>query len=133
MTSAEVSPPTTPEGEAAVMPLMEHLKELRNRLFRAAIALLITTAISFLIVVPPFARPAFRPPAPELRATPVPRRCGRSQGTCMCQSDSGMRQRSGSRAAAAQRSRVQALAGRLQPVQPLAFARGTAAVTTESL
>jgi sec-independent protein translocase protein TatC len=35
-----------PEAEAAVMPLMEHLKELRNRLFRAAIALLITTTAS---------------------------------------------------------------------------------------
>jgi sec-independent protein translocase protein TatC len=48
MTSAEAGSPATPEGEAAVMPLMEHLKELRNRLMRAAIALLITTAISFL-------------------------------------------------------------------------------------
>lgn len=47
MTSAEAGSPTTPEGEAAVMPLLEHLKELRNRLMRAAIALLITTAISF--------------------------------------------------------------------------------------
>ncbi len=47
MTSAEMSPPTAPEGEAAVMPLLEHLKELRNRLFRASIALMITTAISF--------------------------------------------------------------------------------------
>ncbi len=47
MTSAEMSSPTPPEGEAAVMPLMEHLKELRNRLFRAAIALLVTTSISF--------------------------------------------------------------------------------------
>jgi len=47
MTSAEMSPPAAPEGEAAVMPLMEHLKELRNRLFRASIALLVTTSISF--------------------------------------------------------------------------------------
>lgn len=37
-----------PEGEAAVMPLMEHLKELRKRLVRAFIALFITTIISFI-------------------------------------------------------------------------------------
>jgi sec-independent protein translocase protein TatC len=47
MPSAEMSPPAPPEGEAAVMPLLEHLKELRNRLFRAAIALLVTTSVSF--------------------------------------------------------------------------------------
>lgn len=35
-------------AEEAVMPLMEHLKELRKRLIRASIALLITTSISFL-------------------------------------------------------------------------------------
>ena len=34
-------------AEEAVMPLMEHLKELRKRLIRAVIALLITTSISF--------------------------------------------------------------------------------------
>ena len=43
--------PTTangaPDGESAVMPLMEHLKELRIRLIRAFIALAITTAVSF--------------------------------------------------------------------------------------
>jgi sec-independent protein translocase protein TatC len=33
--------------EPAVMPLMEHLKELRNRLIRVFIALFITTGISF--------------------------------------------------------------------------------------
>lgn len=36
-----------PEAEAAVMPLMEHLRELRTRLIRAFIALAITTAGSF--------------------------------------------------------------------------------------
>jgi Sec-independent protein secretion pathway component TatC len=36
-----------PDGESAVMPLMEHLKELRTRLIRAFIALFITTGISF--------------------------------------------------------------------------------------
>ena len=41
--------PTTgvPEGEPGVMPLMEHLKELRTRLIRAFIALFVTTGISF--------------------------------------------------------------------------------------
>lgn len=41
---------TTPRDvndEPAVMPLMDHLRELRNRLLRASIALLIMTAISF--------------------------------------------------------------------------------------
>jgi sec-independent protein translocase protein TatC len=37
-----------PDGEKAVMPLMEHLRELRTRLIRAAIALAVTTAISFI-------------------------------------------------------------------------------------
>lgn len=36
-----------PEAEAAVMPLMEHLRELRTRLIRAFIALAITTGGSF--------------------------------------------------------------------------------------
>jgi sec-independent protein translocase protein TatC len=43
--------PTTvndlPEGEAAAMPLLEHLKELRTRLIRIFIALFITVGISF--------------------------------------------------------------------------------------
>jgi len=38
----------TPAGTQAVMPLLEHLKELRGRLFKAAIALLITTLISLI-------------------------------------------------------------------------------------
>ncbi len=37
----------TSNAESAVMPLMEHLKELRTRLIRAVIALAITTAVSF--------------------------------------------------------------------------------------
>lgn len=48
MTSADINTPAVPEGEAAVMPLLEHLKELRNRLIRASIALLIMTIVSFL-------------------------------------------------------------------------------------
>ncbi|MCL7451908.1 MAG: twin-arginine translocase subunit TatC [Anaerolineae bacterium] len=36
------------EGESAVMPLMEHLKELRSRLIWAFIALFVTTAFSFI-------------------------------------------------------------------------------------
>lgn len=35
------------EAQTSIMPLMEHLVELRNRLIRAAIALLIATCISF--------------------------------------------------------------------------------------
>jgi sec-independent protein translocase protein TatC len=35
------------DGEPAVMPLMEHLKELRTRLIRAFLALMVTTGISF--------------------------------------------------------------------------------------
>ena len=48
MSETQAPANSTPEGEAAVMPLMEHLKELRNRLIRAFIALAITTTISFL-------------------------------------------------------------------------------------
>jgi len=48
-----MSEPQTPlddvaSAEADVMPLMEHLKELRKRLIRAFIALFITTGISFI-------------------------------------------------------------------------------------
>jgi sec-independent protein translocase protein TatC len=39
---------TQASAEPAVMPLMEHLKELRNRLIRAFIALFIATGISFI-------------------------------------------------------------------------------------
>ncbi|MEJ2208906.1 MAG: twin-arginine translocase subunit TatC [Anaerolineae bacterium] len=38
------------EAEQGVMPLMEHLKELRNRLIRAFLALAITTGVSFFFV-----------------------------------------------------------------------------------
>jgi sec-independent protein translocase protein TatC len=38
------------QGEIAVMPLMEHLKELRTRLIRAAIALFVATGVSFIFV-----------------------------------------------------------------------------------
>lgn len=47
MADAETTANGAVEGEAAVMPLMEHLKEFRTRLIRAFIALFITTAISF--------------------------------------------------------------------------------------
>jgi sec-independent protein translocase protein TatC len=47
--SEELSQPSgSAEAEAQVMPLMEHLKELRTRLIRAFIALAITTGISFI-------------------------------------------------------------------------------------
>ena len=36
--------------EPGVMPLLEHLKELRTRLIRAFLALAVTTGISFLFV-----------------------------------------------------------------------------------
>ena len=47
MSDADTTINSAPQEEAAVMPLMEHLKEFRNRLIWAAIALFITTAISF--------------------------------------------------------------------------------------
>lgn len=46
MTSVETTPQEATEGEAAVMPLMEHLKELRTRLIRGSIALLVMTGVS---------------------------------------------------------------------------------------
>lgn len=54
MSDAETTANDTPAGEATIMPLMEHLKELRKRLIRAFIALFFTTAISFV-----FARQVF--------------------------------------------------------------------------
>ncbi len=36
-------------GEASVMPLMDHLRELRTRLIRAVLALFVTTSVSFLV------------------------------------------------------------------------------------
>jgi sec-independent protein translocase protein TatC len=46
MTDTHVPVQEVPDGESAVMPLIEHLKELRNRLIRASIALFITTGAS---------------------------------------------------------------------------------------
>jgi sec-independent protein translocase protein TatC len=40
------------EAESGIMPLMEHLKELRTRLIRAFLALAVTTGASFLFVKP---------------------------------------------------------------------------------
>lgn len=48
MSDAQTAAEGIPEGEAATMPLMEHLKELRNRLIRVFIALFITSGISFI-------------------------------------------------------------------------------------
>jgi sec-independent protein translocase protein TatC len=42
--------PLQADGESAVMPLLEHLRELRTRLIRAFLALAITTGVSFLFV-----------------------------------------------------------------------------------
>ena len=47
MSKVETTAQGAPDGESAVMPLLEHLKEFRTRLVRIAIALIITTAISF--------------------------------------------------------------------------------------
>ena len=52
--NADTTVNSAPQEEAAVMPLLEHLKEFRTRLIRAAIALIITSAISFI-----FARQVF--------------------------------------------------------------------------
>jgi sec-independent protein translocase protein TatC len=48
MSDAPTASGSIPNDEPAVMPLMEHLKELRNRLIRVFIALFITTGISFI-------------------------------------------------------------------------------------
>jgi sec-independent protein translocase protein TatC len=47
MSDVKPAPDDVPSAEEAVMPLMEHLKELRTRLIRASIALVITTGASF--------------------------------------------------------------------------------------
>lgn len=49
MSDAEVTASETPAAEegSAVMPLMEHLREIRTRLMWIIIAMLITTAVSF--------------------------------------------------------------------------------------
>lgn len=46
--AAQGAPGAMPEAEPAVMPLMQHLIELRGRLTWAVLALLITTGISFI-------------------------------------------------------------------------------------
>jgi len=47
MSEAQTTVNGAPEGEPAVMPLMEHLKELRTRLMWVFAVLFVTTAISF--------------------------------------------------------------------------------------
>ncbi len=47
MSDPQAPPHNNASANATVMPLLEHLKELRTRLIRAVIALLITTAASF--------------------------------------------------------------------------------------
>jgi sec-independent protein translocase protein TatC len=49
MSDAQLVHDDAPSADEAVMPLMEHLKELRTRLIRAAIALFITSAASFVV------------------------------------------------------------------------------------
>ena len=48
MSESQTVPDGTPSADAEIMPLMEHLRELRKRLIRASIALFITTGISFI-------------------------------------------------------------------------------------
>jgi len=50
MTDTPIPPDGVAEAESAVMPLLEHLKELRTRLIRAFLALAVTTGISFVFV-----------------------------------------------------------------------------------
>jgi sec-independent protein translocase protein TatC len=47
MSDAQLTHQDAPDREEAVMPLMEHLKELRTRLIRAALALMVTSIASF--------------------------------------------------------------------------------------
>ena len=49
MSDATSATTKSADSEAAVMPLMDHLRELRTRLIRAALALIVTTGASFLI------------------------------------------------------------------------------------
>lgn len=48
MSDTETTADSSTPAETAYMPLLAHLKELRNRLIRAFIALFITTAVSFI-------------------------------------------------------------------------------------
>jgi sec-independent protein translocase protein TatC len=50
MTNAPPPADGVAEAESGVMPLLEHLRELRTRLIRAFLALAVTTGISFLFV-----------------------------------------------------------------------------------
>ena len=54
MSNIQAAPGQAESNEPAVMPLMEHLKELRTRLIWAFVALFATTGISFI-----FARQVF--------------------------------------------------------------------------
>lgn len=54
MSEAQATPDGTASVEMSAMPFMAHLKELRNRLIRATIALFVATGISFV-----FAKQAF--------------------------------------------------------------------------
>jgi sec-independent protein translocase protein TatC len=47
MSDAQARQDSVPSAEGTVMPLMEHLKELRTRLIRAAVALFISSGLSF--------------------------------------------------------------------------------------
>jgi sec-independent protein translocase protein TatC len=49
---------SNPEGRMA---LLDHLKELRNRLFKAAIAVVLGTVVGFLVYQPMLAALAARP------------------------------------------------------------------------
>jgi sec-independent protein translocase protein TatC len=46
MSDTQTTSDEAPSAEAAVMPLLDHLRELRNRLIRAFIALMVTTSAS---------------------------------------------------------------------------------------
>lgn len=48
MSESQTVPDGTPSADTEIMPLMEHLRELRKRLIRAFIALFIATGISFI-------------------------------------------------------------------------------------
>ncbi len=46
----------SPERDAAAMPLMDHLRELRGRLFKSIIAIAITTSVAWFLYDPPGSR-----------------------------------------------------------------------------
>ncbi len=48
MSESQTVPDGTPSADTEIMPLMEHLRELRKRLIRASIALFVATGISFI-------------------------------------------------------------------------------------